>query len=134
MVSAVVIDDDRDITEVFSELLNLHGIDVLDSGYDGEDAVVLVEKHQPDMVFLDVHMPRRDGIQALREIKKKSLPTKIVMVTGDLSKDLEKLLQEMGAAAIIFKPFNMEKIIQVLQDLEKATDIIIQKSSSFTNS
>lgn len=127
MASAIVIDDDRDITEVFSELLKLQGIDVLDSGHDGDDAVMLFKKHRPDIVFLDVHMPRRDGIQALREIKKKPSQTKMVMVTGDLSKDLEKLLEEMGAAAIIFKPFKMEKIIQVLQELDKATEIIIQK-------
>ena len=127
-MSAIVIDDDSNVTEVFSELLELQGIDVLATGHNGQDAVMLFKKHQPDVVFLDVHMPERGGIQALREIKEKSTKTKIVMVTGDLSKDLERLLQKMGAAAIVFKPFNMERIMQVLEDINKTTETIIQRS------
>lgn len=113
--TAIIIDDEPRIAQLYSELLELQNLKILGIGQDGNDAVRLFKKHKPDLVFLDVHMPDLNGVEALKEIKKISPTANVVMVTADLSEDLEELLQNNGATAIIFKPFNIQKIIQVLE-------------------
>ena len=68
--TAIVIDDDYDVTGILTELLESQGVKVLGMGYTGGDAIRLFKKYLPKMVFMDVHMPIKDGISALREIKK----------------------------------------------------------------
>jgi DNA-binding response OmpR family regulator len=69
LLTAIVIDDDLDLTEVLSELLELHDIRVLGIGYNGKDAVQLYKKYKPDIVFLDLMMPKYDGYYGLAGIK-----------------------------------------------------------------
>jgi len=73
-------------------------------------------------------MPDLNGVEALKEIKKISPAAKIIMVTADLSQDLEQLLQDNGATAIIFKPFNIQKIMQLLEMIKVSDSIVIQPS------
>lgn len=124
--SAIVVDDDFEITEVFSELLQIHGITVMGVGYNGVDAIELFKKHSPDMVFLDVHMPKLNGLEALVKIKKLSSESKVIMITSDLSVDLEKQLQHIGANAIVYKPFDIQKIIQITENIYKSSNMLIQ--------
>lgn len=126
--TAIIVDDEPHITQLYSELLELNNLKILGIGQNGNDAIRLFTEHKPDLVFLDVHMPDLNGVEALKEIKKISPDAKVVMVTADLSKDLEKLLQESGATAIIFKPFNIQKIIQLLEMIKVSDSIVIQQS------
>lgn len=115
--TAIIIDDEPRITQLYSELLELQNLKILGIGQNGNDAIRLFKEYSPDLVFLDVHMPDLSGIEALKEIKKNSPTAKVIMVTADLSVDLEKLLQNSGATAVIFKPFDIQKIIQLLEML-----------------
>jgi len=96
-------------------------------GQSGNDAIRLFKEYRPDLVFLDVHMPDKTGVEALKEIKKISPTAKVIMVTADLSEDLEKLLQDSGATATIFKPFDMQKITQLLEMLNGSDSTEVQK-------
>lgn len=125
-MNAIVVDDDPDITGVFSELLSLHSVNVVGIGHDGFDAIRLISEKSPSVVFMDVHMPKLDGAAALKKIKELSPKTKVVMVTGDLSPDLEKMLEHNGADAIIFKPFSIDKITHVMNDLQSSNKMITQ--------
>ncbi len=69
MKSVIIIDDDEDIVQVFSYLLEQKHIKVVGKGYSGKDAVELYEKENPDIVFLDVMMPDGNGIYAIKKIK-----------------------------------------------------------------
>ena len=69
MVNCIVVDDNQGIVDVFCDLLNLIGLDVLGTGMDDMDAVKLYEKHRPDLIFIDLLMPRYDGLYAIRNIK-----------------------------------------------------------------
>jgi len=113
IVRAVVIDDEKNTTELMKDLLEMHNLQVLGIGYNGNHALRLVATNKPDVVFLDVKMPEMDGIDALKEIKKNYPKTKVIMVTGEKSDELKKLLEEIGADAVIFKPFEMQKLLQV---------------------
>lgn len=127
MKTAIVVDNDSDIVEVFSDILEMQGFEILSKGYDGGDAVVMFEKFKPDVIFMDVHMEKMHGDQALQKIRAIDKDVKIVMVTGDMSKNMEGVLEKYGASAIIHKPFNIQIIKQIIDELENATSIIIQK-------
>jgi len=125
--TAIIVDDEKLVTQLYSELLELQNLKILGIGQNGYDAIRLFQEHKPDIVFLDVHMPGLNGLEALKEIKKISPVAKVVMVTADLSKDMEKTLQHNDATAIVFKPFNVQKIIQVLEMIKTSVSTITQK-------
>ena len=116
MVNCIVIDDNQDITDVFCDLLKLIGLDVLATGTDGMKAVELYEKHCPDLIFVDLIMPRYNGFYAIENIRKTDPNAKIIVVTGDLTMDECDLLDSHNATAVFYKPFDMRKVKQCITD------------------
>lgn len=114
MITCIVIDDDANTTEVFSDILELIGLQVVGKGYDGNDAISLYKKHLPDVVFTDVVMPYADGFYALEKIREFDPNAKVIAVTADFTMDVERRLKEMNVTAIIRKPFDQNEIKQVL--------------------
>ncbi|EGG42004.1 response regulator receiver protein [Candidatus Nitrosarchaeum limnium SFB1] len=117
MITCIVIDDDLNTTKVFSDLLELMGLDVLAIGHDGNDAISLYMKYRPELVFTDIMMPNTDGFYGIKKIREFDPNAKIVAVTADVSEETEKQLRELRITAIICKPFDQREIKQVL--LEK---------------
>jgi two-component system, chemotaxis family, chemotaxis protein CheY len=114
---AIVIDDDKDNVSVFSEFLQLKGMEVIGTGYDGKEGYELYKKLKPDVVFLDVMMDRYDGFYALEKIREIEQNAVVIMVTADLTKDTEDRLNKLDASAIIYKPYDIDQIIQVVNKL-----------------
>jgi len=116
MKSVIVIDDDEDIVQVFSYLLEQKHVKVVGKGYSGKDAVELYEKENPDIVFLDVMMPDGNGFYAIKKIKEINPNAKIVAVTADDRSLTQERLEELDMYAIVHKPFDMKKIIQLIEN------------------
>jgi two-component system chemotaxis response regulator CheY len=116
MITCIVIDDDKNIAKLFSEFLELIGIDVLAQGHTGEEAVSLYIKHKPEIVFTDIMMPDTDGFYGIEKIKELDSDAKIVAVTADISSETEQKLNKMNITAVIYKPFNRDEIKQVLME------------------
>jgi len=119
MTSVIVVDDDRDTVEVFCEYLAIKNIQVLGRGYDGKAAVELYKEHKPDIVLLDVMMPDFDGFYGLEQIRKHDPNAKIIMVTADLTSDTEKKLVELKASAMIYKPYEIDSVIETIEKVSK---------------
>ena len=115
MKSVIIIDDDEDIVQVFSYLLEQKHIKVVGKGYSGKDAVELYEKENPDIVFLDVMMPDGNGIYAIKKIKEINPNAKIVAVTADDRSLTQEKLEKLDIYAISHKPFDIKKIIQLIE-------------------
>ena len=115
--TAIVVDDSAMVTRVISDLLNSKGINVLATGFDGEQAIQMYKKYEPDFVFLDVMMPRYDGIYALKGIRKINLKANVIMVTADLRKETADSLTELKACAIISKPFDIDTIMKIIEKI-----------------
>lgn len=113
-ITAIIIDDDKGVTTVFREYLQIHGITTLGIGYDSKSAVELYQKTKPDIVFLDVIMPNYDGFYGLEKIKQFDPNARIIMVTADLTQETHDRLMSLGANMIIHKPFEIEEIIMAL--------------------
>lgn len=117
MVNCVIIDDNQDIVDVFSDLLEISGIKVIATGTDGMKAVELYKKYSPDVIFVDLAMPRYDGFYAIKNIRKIDPNAKIIVVTGDLTMDESDLLDVHKVTAVIYKPFEMQKVKQCITDV-----------------
>lgn len=121
MTNAIVIDDDFDTVEVFCEYLELKNIHVLGKGYNGKDAVDLYKKLNPDVVFLDVLMPDYDGFYALEKIRQVNPKAHVIMVTASLTAQTEDKLEELNASAIIFKPYEIDQVVETVNRVLKQT-------------
>lgn len=125
MTSAVIVDDDFDTVEVFSEFLSLQNIEVLGKAYNGLDGIKLFEEKQPDIIFSDLWMPEYDGFYLITKLREKFKDAKIIMVTADLTQETDKKLKECNVDAVIFKPFKINQIMKAVEDVSNNTKPII---------
>jgi len=126
VVKVIVIDDDVDTVEVFCEYLEIKDIEVVGRGYNGKTAVELYEKLKPDIMLLDVMMPDYDGFYGLENIKKINPNAKPIMVTADLTYDTEKKLKMFNASTIIYKPYEIDSVIDTIHKVYKGEILILQ--------
>ncbi|MDQ0215385.1 two-component system response regulator VicR [Oikeobacillus pervagus] len=105
----LVIDDEKPIADILQFNLKKEGYEV-QCAYDGDEALQVVEEFQPDMVLLDIMLPKRDGMEVCREIRKKyEMP--IIMLTAKDS-EIDKVLGlELGADDYVTKPFSTRELI-----------------------
>ncbi len=120
MKTAVVVDDDVDTIDVMIEILEINHIQVIGSGTDGKLAVELYQKLKPDIIFLDVMMPNYDGIYALENIRKIDPNSKVIMITGDVTKLTHDRLEELKPSAVFYKPMDINEVIRTVNALEAA--------------
>jgi len=108
----LVVDDNKDIVRVVQRILSGKGYE-LSAAYDGERALEMARELLPDLILLDVMMPRVDGLEVCRKLKadEKTAGIMIILVTGRGS--LEHLVQgfEAGADDYIPKPFHMPELL-----------------------
>ncbi len=119
MPKVIVVDDDRDTVEVFTEYLAIKGIEVLGKGYNGKEAVELYKEHKPEIVLLDVMMPEFDGFYGLQNIRSINPDAKVIMVTADLTTDTEKKLEELKASAVLYKPYEIDSVVETIDKVSK---------------
>ena len=124
MTRVIVIDDDPDTVEVFSEYLELKGVVVVGTSYDGLQALGLYKKHRPDIVLVDTIMGTHDGFFVLKEIRKYDQDAKIILVTGDLSLATRERVKESSASGIISKPFDIENVMNVIEQAKSGQNIM----------
>ena len=121
-MKAIVIDDEKSITLLLYEILTNIGLDVVGKGQDGHEAVELYENLKPDVVFLDVLMPKYDGFYALNEIRKINPDALVIFVTADVLIEYKVASNNIVPNAVIQKPFSIEKMKKVVSYLVKASE------------
>lgn len=114
----LVVDDEKPISDIVKFNLTKEGYDVY-TAYDGEEALEKVEEVEPDLIVLDLMLPKIDGLEVCREIRKThDMP--IIMVTAKDS-EIDKVLGlELGADDYVTKPFsNRELVARVKANLRR---------------
>ena len=95
------------------------GYHVVGEALDGADLLVKYRSLKPDFILADISMPRMDGITALKEIRKTDLQTKVVMVSAMGEEEYVRAAINAGADGFILKPFEIETLVNILNDLAK---------------
>ncbi len=123
--TAIVIDDDNDTVEVFSEYLETKNISVIAKGHNGKDALELYKKFKPNIVLMDVMMPDHDGAFGLQEIRKFDPNSKIILVTASVSNHTYEKLIELNASAIVYKPYDINHLLDIIDRVKNGESKII---------
>ena len=115
MTKILIVDDEKDIVETLSFMLQAKGYEII-SAYDGEEGLKLAKEEKPNLIILDVMMPKINGYKICRllkyDAKYKNIP--IIMVTAR-SQDNDKLIgEETGANEYITKPFEFSDVLNVI--------------------
>jgi two-component system, OmpR family, response regulator VicR len=118
----LVVDDEKPIAEILRYNLEQEGFSVL-VAYDGEEALQLVAREKPDLVLLDIMMPKKDGFTVCREIRASSNNVPIIMLTAK-DTEIDKVLGlELGADDYVTKPFSSREVVARVKAQLRRADV-----------
>lgn len=115
-MTVLIAEDDRDIREILADLLRDEGYTVVTAS-DGVEAIESIERSRPDVVVLDLWMPRMDGGEVLAELRDCSNPPPVLVLSASLSR-----AADLVAAAKLAKPFDVEDLLEALSAITQGVD------------
>jgi AmiR/NasT family two-component response regulator len=110
----LIAEDEALIRLDLAEMLKEEGYEVVGQAGDGQEAVELADTLRPDLVIMDVKMPRRDGIDAASEIATKRIAP-IVVLTAFSQRELVERARDAGAMAYLVKPFSASDLVPAIE-------------------
>jgi two-component system response regulator HydG len=116
----LVVDDDADICSTLTEVLKLHGYDVLTAG-SGEEAVMIAGEKECQMAFIDVKLPNIDGLETFLRLKEINPAILTIMMTGFRNEVKDALIKAQEASAItcLYKPFDPAEAADLVKKVGK---------------
>jgi len=117
----MVVDDDRDVQEIVTFVLNCNGIEVVSAsnGQELQQLLAIKEGHFPDLIILDIMMPGEDGYQICRNLRSdartKHIP--VMIITGHAEGIYRRISADLGAAQHMTKPFHPLELVERVQVL-----------------
>ncbi|WP_432054034.1 ANTAR domain-containing response regulator [Streptomyces sp. bgisy022] len=115
MTTRVVIAEDEALIRLdLKEMLEEEGYTVVGEAGDGERAVELAREHRPDLVILDVKMPKLDGISAAEKIAEERIAP-VLMLTAFSQRELVERARDAGAMAYLVKPFSKSDVVPAIE-------------------
>jgi response regulator NasT len=114
----VVIAEDEAIVRLdLKEILLSAGYEVVGETGRGDEAVSLVEEHQPDLAILDIKMPGMDGLRAAREITSRHQQVAVLLLTAFSQRDLIEEARDSGVSAYLIKPFQPRELLPAIENV-----------------
>ena len=114
----LLIDDNADHLRGVKELINIEtSYDVVGTTTSANMGINLVKKYQPDLVLMDINMPEKDGLQAIQEIEKLELGTKIIALSGYDDADLIFRAMKIGAKGYVLKTMASAQLIYAIDEV-----------------
>ena len=124
----LLVDDDFEIIESMRMLLEAKGHEVLVAS-DGNQGLVMAEREDPDLMILDMMMPKRSGFLVLEKLRRsRPVPLKIIMITANEGSRHKAYAEMLGVDDYIRKPFAMDRLLESVEKL-LTTDVRGESSS-----
>jgi two-component system chemotaxis response regulator CheY len=114
-INVLIVDDLKFIKLVLRELLEKAGFRVVGEASNGEEAVELYQEKRPDVVLMDITMPKMDGLAALKQILKLDPQAKLIMCSALGQQNLIVQALQLGAKDFIVKPFRDERVVAAIK-------------------
>ncbi len=116
----LVVDDEADLVEMVKMRLEANNYEVL-SAYDGQEALDKARKEKPDLIILDLMLPKIDGYKVCRMLKfdEKYKKIPIILFTARAQESDQKIGKEVGADAYVTKPFDPKVLLDKIGELLK---------------
>ena len=116
-IDVLIADDLKFIKLVLRELVEKAGFRVVGEASNGQEAVELYQNRRPDVVLMDITMPKMDGLTALKQILKFDPGAKVIMCSALGQQTLIVQALQMGAKDFIVKPFREERVIAAIKNI-----------------
>lgn len=116
MAKVLVADDSDAIRQVLHDILIIGKHELVGEAIDGNEAVEKYNQLQPDLLLLDLAMPKKDGLTVVKEIIEFYPNARILLITASDNQFIIKQCLEAGAIASISKPFDFDKALKVISD------------------
>ena len=120
----LVVDDLKSIRMTLGRVLEDEGYNVV-LAEDGYQAIEVAKQTSFDLIFMDIKMPGINGVQTFREVKKINPQAAVIMMTAYSVEDLVREALEEGAYAVVYKPFDIENIVSIIESALRKTLILI---------
>ncbi|MCY7769588.1 response regulator [Bacillus haynesii] len=115
MTRVLIVDDAKFMRDKIREILETEDLQVAGEAENGEEAVLLYQKLQPDLVIMDITMPVKNGIEALKDMIQLNPKVKVIMCTAMRQKRIVVEAIEAGAKDFIVKPFEETKVVEAIR-------------------
>ncbi len=123
MATALVVDDSPVMRTQLRAVLRQAGCDAIVEGSTGDDVMPLFERHKPELVFLDIVMPGKDGVTAATELLQRYPGAVVVMCTSLTTRDKVLACQKAGVSHYLLKPFQPERAAAIVRHLLARRDV-----------
>ncbi len=117
MTRIMIADDSDAIRLVLKDILFIGEHQVVSEATDGAEAVDFYQKHNPDVLLLDLAMPKKDGLVVVKEVMQFDPNAKIILITASDDQKIINLCLEHGASSYISKPFDFNGVIKAINDI-----------------
>ncbi len=114
-LTALIVDDEQTMRSLLAKLLHQCGCSVIGHADNGKDGYQQFTAREPDIVFLDINMPRQNGMELLEKIRAENSDVHICMVSADAFAENVKRAAELGVDGFVVKPVTLERIEKVIQ-------------------
>ena len=117
MAKVLIADDSDAIRLVLKDILSIGEHEVLAEAVDGAEAVDFYKQYSPEILLLDLAMPKKDGLQVVQEVMELDPKAKIVLITAS---DDQKVISEClksGATSYISKPFDFNSVLKTIKEI-----------------
>lgn len=111
----MIVDDDSIMRELLKGLLRNAGHSIVGEAGNGEQVAGVLEKVTPDVICLDIHMPKMDGMQCLEMLKAAHPNIVVIMISSEATLPVVQDSLAKGASGFIVKPFNAAKVLDTIQ-------------------
>ncbi len=116
MAKIMIADDSDAIRLVLNDILSIGEHEIVSEAIDGEEAVDYYKEHNPDILLLDLAMPKKDGLTVVKEVMQIDSNAKIILITASDDRKIINQCLEAGATAYISKPFDFNNILKIIED------------------
>jgi len=116
MAKIMLADDSDAIRQVLRDILSIGNHEIVGEAVDGSDTVEKFAQVNPDLLLLDLAMPKKDGLTVVKEIIASNPDAKIIIITATDNKEIIKECLSAGASAYISKPFDFDNVLKLVSE------------------
>ena len=118
MARILVADDSDEIREMLKKIIEMGQHEVIGEAENGQQAIKKFRELQPDVMLLDIAMPKKSGLEVLKELNEEFPNMKVIMITANGSTDVYFECIKYGAIGYIDKPFEMKELLDQIAEAQ----------------
>lgn len=119
MARVMIADDSDAIRLVLRDILSIGGHEIVAEAQNGAEAVEMFSQVNPDVLLLDLAMPKKDGLTVVKEVVGKHPDAKIILITASDNQNIINECLQYGVKSFISKPFDFDYVLKLIADITK---------------